>query len=410
MSKRIAAAVAAVALALVGLAMPPASAAAVAPLTHTARIAGNLDVGGHGYWARLSYSRTVRIVEAGEGQWAVTLTDRGSFTTMPGFRSPGAGATIRRAQPGDFAGTYNFTVASETAPTAAAVRRFYNFRCNPAVPGRGDCAGMPATTSDWPKLYFGEGAQVTAGSWRWDYRTCAERWSNSSAGDSGDITGKRCAVPVTPAAPTVAQPACDETMGTVTVPGVRGVYYTVGRGRVLRAGERDLAPGTYVVTAHAKPGFVLARGVDRRWTLVINEPGACPTPTPTPTVTETVTPTPTPTVQVVTPEAPTVTQATCEVSARIVVPSVAGVVYKNASGDVREPGSYTASQGSYTLTAEAAEGFTLAEGVDTSWTLTVDAAPDCPSPTPTVTQTTVTVINDIPIPVRVDTGLGGLAA
>jgi hypothetical protein len=151
--------------------------------------------------------------------------------------------------------------------------------------------------------------------------------------------------------PTVAQPECDTTLGKLTIPSDRGVFYRVSRdgerSRVVRAGEYNVRPGVYRVTAHAVRGHVL-RG-DDRWRLVIEAAEACPTPTPTPTVTATpteeptATPTPDPTLD---PEPePTVTE---------------------------------------TETEE-------------------------PAPAPTVTNRQVIVINDMRVPDRVDTGLGWLA-
>jgi hypothetical protein len=339
-SSRLAAVFAAGALAIAGLATGTAHASA--PFTDTVRVSGNLDQGDHGYWARLAYSRTVSINPAGDGVWAVALRDVGRFDTIRGARSPQAGAVLGRPATGSFAGTYNFTVHSEAKPSDALVRRGYDFRCNPAVPNRGDCAGMPKTTGEWPALYFPAGAQVTAGSWRWEYRTCSETWVNSSAGNRGDITGERCERAVRPQSPTAVQPECDAERGSLTIPSQRGVRYEVrvndARPRAVEAGTYPAKPAVYRVTAHAVRGYEL-RG-DRVWRRVVEQAEPCPTPTPTVTVTPTVDPTPDP--------EPTPTE---------------------------------------TVTEE-------------------------PEPTPTVTQTVTdkrTVIVRDYLPVRIDTGLGGLA-
>lgn len=120
--------------------------------------------------------------------------------------------------------------------------------------------------------------------------------------------------------PTVVQPECDATLGKLVIPSDRGVTYRVSRdgerSRVVRAGEYNVRPGVYRVTAHVRPGVRLVG--DQRWRLVIEAAEVCPTPTPTPTVTVTPTvdptpdPEPTPTVtetEEPTP-APTVTENT----------------------------------------------------------------------------------------------------
>jgi hypothetical protein len=100
-------------------------------------------------------------------------------------------------------------------------------------------------------------------------------------------------------APSVVQPECDAAKGKLVIPSDRGVTYKVRTAtrdyRTVRAGEYDVRPGVYRVTAHAKPGVRLV-GVDR-WRLEVEAAEACPTPTPTPTATDEPTPDPTPTVE-----------------------------------------------------------------------------------------------------------------
>lgn len=73
----------------------------------------------------------------------------------------------------------------------------------------------------------------------------------------------------------------------------------------------------------------------------------------------------------VTPEAPTVTQPTCEaLTATLSVPDVEGVEYSHESGPVEA--------GTLEVTAVALDGYVIADGAETSWTLTVNAPPtDC---------------------------------
>lgn len=296
MFSRTAALAAAGVLAITGLATGTANAAA--PFTDAVQISNNLDGGTHGHWAWVLHRRAVNIAKTAEGAngapdtYRVVLTDSGALTTIKGAKSPQAGVTIARAVTGSFGGRYTFTVVSATPPSSAGVANSYNYGCQIG----GSCPGRPATTSNWPSLYFDANAQVTPNNdWRWDYRTCAESWTNSAAGNSGDITGALCDARVATVAPTVTQPACDTVRGTLVVPARRGVVYEV-RGRTWVAGEHKVRPGSYRVAAKARDGYVL-RG-DRRWTLTVDEAKVCSTPTPTvsPTVEPTATPTPTPTV------------------------------------------------------------------------------------------------------------------
>jgi hypothetical protein len=128
-------------------------------------------------------------------------------------------------------------------------------------------------------------------------------------------------------APTVVQPECDAALGKLVIPSDRGVFYKVRTSdrpsRVVRAGEYNVKPGTYWVTAHAVRGHVL-RG-DRLWRRVVEQAEPCPTPTPTPTVTPTEEPTATPTPDPTPDPEPTVTEeptpgpTVTETSSRVIV-------------------------------------------------------------------------------------------
>ncbi|KAB8186845.1 hypothetical protein FH608_045975 [Nonomuraea phyllanthi] len=408
---KFAATVAAGVLVATGLAT---SATAAAPFRDSVQISNNLDSGTHGPWAWDLLRRSVTITKTIEGAnnapdtYRVVLSDSGAFTTIKGAKSPQAGVTISRAVTGSFSGSYTFTVTSTSAPSAAGVDNSYDYGCSIG----GSCT-KPAETSAWPKLYFNDPqAEVTPNhDWQWTYRTCAETWRNADpavGGNSGDITGAHCDAQVTALAPTVTQPDCGTTRGELVIPAKKGVRYEV-RGKAWRAGTFKVRPGSYRVVAVAKDGYVL-RG-DRRWRLTVDEAKACPTPTATPTVTVSPTPTGDPDDREATPKSPTLTQATCDdKTASVSIPEVPGVVYKTSSGKTVEQGkTYSVDPGSVTITAEAADGYTLADGAESEWTLVLSEAPtDCPTATPTTT-THVTVVNNIPVPARVDTGLGGLA-
>ncbi|TDD54606.1 hypothetical protein E1286_05300 [Nonomuraea terrae] len=216
---------------------------------------------------------------------------------------------------------------------------------------------------------------------------------------------------VTPDAPKVVQPECGTSRGTLTVPAKHGVTYQVN-GEAWRPGEYKVRPGVYRVAAEARDGYRLVG--DERWRLTVDKAAACPSPSPTPTEppvspSPTTSPTDTPEVREATPAAPVLTQATCDdKTASIAIPEVAGVVYKTASGKTVEQGKrYTVEAGNVSLTAEAADGYTLKDGAAAEWMFVVSETPDCQTPSATPT-TPVVVVNNIPVPARVDTGLGGL--
>lgn len=71
-----------------------------------------------------------------------------------------------------------------------------------------------------------------------------------------------------------------------------------------------------------------------------------------------------------TPEAPTLTEATCDALAELSIPEVEGVVYSHESG--------TVNPGTLTVTASPAEGYVFADDAVTEWSFTVDAVPGCP--------------------------------
>jgi hypothetical protein len=118
---------------------------------------------------------------------------------------------------------------------------------------------------------------------------------------------------------------------------------------------------------------------------------------------------------VVTPQKPVVEQPTCatEGVARLVIPDVEGVVYSGVNGAV-EPGRYVVKSGTVTVTAAAAEGYVLAGDAEPSWPLPVnDPPPSCPGPAgedgTDGKDGKVVTVNGVPVPSRIDTGLGGTA-
>jgi hypothetical protein len=281
----------------------PANAQAPRGLSDTVRIGGNYDTGTAGPWASLQFERTVRIKRVRtwptrtmpgsptstptptatstvtpQTSWVVKLSDRGTFRTLRGKKSPGAGVVMNASARGTFSGSYDFTVVSATPPSAASVRNYYNYRCNMNGTGNRavDCAGMPSSTSDWPKLYFPSATSVTPGAWRWEYKAPCERWVNGSAGSTGDITGKGCPKVVQPAAPILTQATCRYNgtvrQATIKLPRTRGVQYAVD-GQEIASGVRvPVSRGRHYVAATALDGYVVKPRVKKSWVFRVVEP------------------------------------------------------------------------------------------------------------------------------------------
>lgn len=175
----------------------------------TVHIVNDVDSGHHGYWARLNLHRSVTITPGDtDGSWTVRLHDQGTFATIGGTaNSPREGNRVRGVK-GTVTGDYTLTVDSATPPSTKNVGNRYDYACD--VHGTGDrgtdCPGMPASTSDWPKLYFGPDAQITGGAYQWTYHTAScggQTWTDASTNgdgtdaDAGDITGCKPCPPST---------------------------------------------------------------------------------------------------------------------------------------------------------------------------------------------------------------------
>ena len=76
---------------------------------------------------------------------------------------------------------------------------------------------------------------------------------------------------------------------------------------------------------------------------------------------------------VATPLAPSVTDATCEAAGTLTLTAVEGITYSI------EPAYTVGDSGDFTVTATAEEGWTMAEGAQTVFEVSVPAALDCPA-------------------------------
>src|SRR5690625_1305837 len=162
-------------------------------------------------------------------------------------------------------------------------------------------------------------------------------------------------VEVTPGAVTFDdQPGTDSD--TFTVPETEGVEYLVD-GEVVGAGTYP-GSGEVTVTARALEGFVLAEGATTEWTHTFSAEGEEPEPVE------------------VTPAAVTFTDRPGFALDVFTVPAVEGVEYL-VYGEVVPAGTY-AGVGEVTVTAQALEGYVIAEGATTQWSHTFSTAGPAP--------------------------------
>lgn len=172
-------------------------------------------------------------------------------------------------------------------------------------------------------------------------------------------------VPVAPLLQASVEVVCGVEAEVVVPELVEGVIeYTQAR-------EGDVV----TVTAVLAEGYVLAEGATDTWELTIPAVVPCPVE--------------------VTPEAPTVTDVDVIGGDTITIPSVEGVEYLIDSVVVAGTYEVPAGRTEVVVNARALDGYVLAEGATSEWTLTVTepAAPEEPEPV-VVTPTAPTVDDD----------------
>jgi hypothetical protein len=161
--------------------------------TATTAVSNRPDSGDHGDWARDTFTRTAKVTlvsevalsycggSTGTGHcydWTGSVSDSGSFTTIPGGVSPGNGSlngglppAISTAVKGTMAGTYRYAFYSSWKTASAALVATHE---NDA----GNTPGGRSTTGAWPEQFFGAGAKFyvsgavsselgTTGSWKY---------------------------------------------------------------------------------------------------------------------------------------------------------------------------------------------------------------------------------------------------
>ena len=169
--------------------------------TFTIQAVNRADSGADGnVWAYDDLFRTVKVTDQGvaavPGQelFQVTVTDEGTFTARQGQLTPSGTdktAVITNPVQGSVNGSVAYTVtapAGSLRPSAALNTEDDNFADAPLV-----------TTAGLALEPFTSGATVTAtGAWSYTYKTAEETWVNSSAANTGNITGILPPVTVVP--------------------------------------------------------------------------------------------------------------------------------------------------------------------------------------------------------------------
>lgn len=224
-------------------------------------------------WAKDTMTRTLKVcveaaapadAKAAEARvlYRATVVDNGTFVTVAGT-SPRAGVPLAKGITGTIKG--GFRVAVFTAPMWTADYKL-------------TAPGQTTPSGEWLKTAMPTAeAEPAMTVYNWSYKTDCESYVDNNGAYAGDITSK-C---VTAKAPTVTAPTCDKG-GEVVVPQVVGVRYVVG----------TKVNGKVVVTAKAKPGYLLV-GEDK-WTLTPLPAKDCSSPSPTPTPSQSGSATPTP--------------------------------------------------------------------------------------------------------------------
>lgn len=170
---------------------------------------------------------------------------------------------------------------------------------------------------------------------------------------------------------------CDTT-GTIQLPTDKGVVYKVN-GEV-KTGDVVVPTGqTYTVTAEPAPGYEFSEDTVTSWDVEMPadpecavDPGFDPDPSDNPDPND---PTDKPDTNVVNPSAGKFQN--CVAAPYIIIPDEAGVTYA-IDGQETQPGSHDIQYGkNYTVTATVKDGYFLADGADSEWTVKVTRDESC---------------------------------
>lgn len=163
-------------------------------VTATTAISNRPDSGHGGIWASDTISRTVTVTvapvqtaPAGSTNYDVTITDKGSFTTLAALapNQSTAGVHVAAGATGTLTGTYALAVVAPTSDTLTGT-----------VPATEDDQNSTTSkqfvsTTDWPKQVFADQTKVTVtgGAYSWTYtdgKNC-QQWVDSSANGDGNL-------------------------------------------------------------------------------------------------------------------------------------------------------------------------------------------------------------------------------
>jgi hypothetical protein len=222
---------------ILALATPAHAAADTCKNATTVTVKDRHDSGTKGDWAKVTYTRTVKVCEqAGTGEvsdYKATVTDDGSFVALANAKSPQSGSALPDGVKGSFGGGFTATFK--------AAAGFATFK--PDAYGK-TVTGDEPKTSTWVKGLFG--ADFTGSSiddnWKWTYTTCGsakdgEEWVNATdavGGNEGDITGKACPTKSPTARPTAYRPTVAPP--ATTDPGAAGGLPVTGTSLPLYVG------------------------------------------------------------------------------------------------------------------------------------------------------------------------------
>lgn len=152
------------------------------------------DSGTAGTWANDTLSRNVSVTKHGAVDAAkcgptatecylyyVSGTDTGTFATVPGWKTPGAGANGAGNVSGSVSGAFKGQFyATSATPDPSLVDATVNGAAHP--------------TAQWAAMFFPATVTVTdteLRDWGWTYKApeFCNTWVNAKAGNTGDITG-----------------------------------------------------------------------------------------------------------------------------------------------------------------------------------------------------------------------------
>ncbi len=158
------------------------------------KIENSVDSGIVGYWALISYTRTIQVWETPEGDFYAIDSDNGKWYTFEGALSPFSGTEQTKDSSGTFHGGYVMMITGTFNPDPGFKTRgsigttnyggtqgfielgTYGAQGDPVLPGY----------FNWIETYF-DGWDYNYVAWGWTYNYRGQTWNNYDYGNSGDI-------------------------------------------------------------------------------------------------------------------------------------------------------------------------------------------------------------------------------